>query len=195
MSKDSIQLVGGPRMATELQSHGSAALAHFQHVIATEVGAVPRLVPRYLTATGGASVEMNVNGSVTPATFDLTPGSDKVWRVSRLSLLLIATAAPTWPLFGNLAALTNGILLEVRNAAGQITDLTAGQPWKTNRDMAISWWAGIEDTVVAAEWRFAVPLRIEGGLGEFLRMSVRDDLSALTRLRVLADCLEETELT
>lgn len=197
MSQDAIFLAQAVRLASEKRSRSIGNVPvdeHYQHVVATELGVVPRLVPRYMAAAGG-SVEMDVNGSVTPLTFDLAPAADEIWRVARLVLQIVAPTAAAPDQFGSLAALANGLLLELRDAAGVLVDLTAGQPIKANRDLALGWSTSIADTIVGAEWLFAGPIRIEGGLGEFLRLTVRDDLSTLTRMRVLAEILEETSLT
>lgn len=195
MSASTIPLAGNFRVATEQAAHGSVGIAQFQHVIATELGVVPRLLPKYLATVPGASIEMAVNGSVTPIQFDLVPGSAEIWRVARLVLQIVAPTAASPELFGSLAALTNGLLIEVRNAGGVLIDLTAGAPIKANLDLALGWSTSIADTIVGAEWLFASPLRIEGGLGEFLRLTVQDNLSTLTRMRLLAECLNETVLT
>ena len=196
MSKATILLAGAKRVATEQQAHGTDGIAHFQHVVATEVGGVPRLVPKFLATVPGGSIEMAVNGSVTPVAFDLVPGSSEIWRVARLVLQIVAPAPATPAQFGSLAALTNGLLLQVRNATTVITDLTAGAPVKANRDLVLGWTGvSLADTDVEADWLFSVPIRLEGGLNEIVRLTVRDNLSTLTRMRVLAEVQVETELT
>ena len=195
MSAQTIPLAGGIRVATEQIALGGQAIAHVQHVIASELGSVPRLRPQYL-ATSQGSIEMAVNGAAAAVAFDLAPGSAAIWRVARLVLQIVAPAAAAPDQFGSLAALASGLLVEVRNATPTpIIDLTAGQPIRANRDFGLGWATSIVGSIVTAEWRFAVPLRLEGGFGELLRLTVRDNLSGLTRMRVLAEVLEETVLT
>jgi hypothetical protein len=195
MSASVIPLVGNIKVATEQIVHAGQGVVHAQHVIASELGVVPLLVPKYLATNPGAAIEMNVNGSVTPAQFELRPSSVQIWRVARLVVQIIAPAPAAANQFGSLAELANGILLEVRNATLQLIDLTAGQPIKANRDFGLGWSTSIADDIVGAEWLLEAPLRLEGGLGEFLRLTVRDNLTTLTRMRVLALVLEETTLT
>lgn len=197
MSQASVAIGSGKLIATEERSRGGQ-LEHYQHVIGTPVGAVPLIQPAFLANAG--SVEMVVNGSVgAPVHFDLAPADPTILRVERLALVMSLSAQPSMTQFGTLAALANGLLLELRNATTLIRDLLGGQPLKSNDDIATLFDLSIADLgashTLKAEWRFVHALRLEGGLGEFLRCSVRDNLTGILRLRVLAECVAETELT
>jgi len=93
MSRSNMLVSGDRRLASELRTRtqdGSTYQEHHQHVIPTAIGAVPTLLSAFL---GGASPDMAVNGSSTAVEFDLAPGSDAIYRVDRLSLVLACSAA------------------------------------------------------------------------------------------------------
>lgn len=200
MSQSNIAIGGGKFVATEERSRsvgGNPTIEHYQHVVATAVGVVPLLFPTYLKNAG--SVEMNVNAAAVDAPFDLAPADPTILRVERLVLMMRLSAQPLMTQFGTVGALADGLLLEIRDATGLIRDLTGGLPLQSNDDLATFFDFSVADLgashTLKAEWRFTRPLRLEGGLGEFLRCTVRDDLTGITRMRLLAGCAEETVLT
>lgn len=202
MSQASVQLANTARLASEERSRsvsGATVLEQYQHVIPTPIGVGPRLRTIYLAAAGGPGIEMVQDGSVTPVNFDLAPADPAIYRVSRLTLLMRLAAQPLMTQFGTLAALTNGLLVEVRDASGVLADLLGGQPLKSNDDLATYFDLSVADLgashTLRADWRFAFPVRLEGALGEFLRVSVRDAMAGITRMRCLAELAVETDLT
>ncbi len=198
MSKSTLVLANGKRIATEQFTHDSLP-AHAEHVIATPVGATPLPSTAYLV-DGDDSVEMGVDGSSTAKEFTFTPADPDIYRIGRISLVMSLAALPSAVKFGNLSALTNGLLLQIVDADdNEIVDLLGGQPLKSNLDLMtlfevelISW-----DSVYAlrAQWKLAQPIRLEGGLGEYLLCTVQDNLSSISRMRVLVEAALETELT
>lgn len=58
---------------------------------------------------GSGSIDLNVNGSVTPVTFKITPAPGEILYMSRLLWYLRDTGSLDSGGFGNGAALTNGI--------------------------------------------------------------------------------------
>ena len=197
MSQASIVIGGGKAIATEQVSR-AGAIEHYQGIFSAAVGVVPLLKPQYLKGAGG-SIEMAVNAAAVDAAFELAPADPTILRVERLVLVMVLGAQPLMTQFGTAGALADGVLLEVRDGSSQIADLTGGVPLKSNNDLATLFDFSVADLgashTLKAEWRFARPLRLEGGLGELLRCTIRDDLSGITRMRMLAECAEETSLT
>jgi hypothetical protein len=157
-------------------------------------GAAPsRIIYRYLsTGTAGEGVEMNVDGDPTPVNFYFI--ADQKCTIVRFNLNVV-DAAMTWGAFGaiNLAS-GNGCLFQVEDESGGVLlDFTAGQPIKSNADW--SFLAGVDAVISPAAGDDAIPVRFtieKSGnqlnlqAGQRVRFSVRDDLSGLTKFRIMA---------
>lgn len=199
-------LAGERRLATEMQTRtvGNATHEeHYQRVAPCPVGSMPKVLAKFLGLTAGGSKDMQVDGSVTPQTFDLTPGASAVYRVERIVMRLVCTAAPVMTGFGNLAALANGVLLEWRKndtadppvVGGALElDLLDGVSFKAANDL-LQFEVGILANTMELVWAPRQPIRLDGGNGEMLRATVRDNLTALTSFRTLVEGGIETELT
>ena len=96
-----------------------------------------RFLFKFFRESGG-SAEMNVDGSVTPVNFDVVhphtatkPERDAVF-INRINCLIVdGNLRPSF--FGGIAALTNGVTIDVLDAQlNSILDITAGEPIKTN---------------------------------------------------------------
>lgn len=194
MSQSHLVVSGDRRLASEERTRsedGTPYVEHYQHVVPTAIGAVPTLLSKYL-ATAGGVVDMAVDGSSVNVTHDLAPSGSEVYRVDRLVVVLATSSAPTWTAFGTIAALANGILLSwIDSDAQTIVDLLGGQPWKTLNDVA-ALASRIELSTLGSTHTaravidLPVPARLDGGETEKLRLTVRDNLSTLARLRVHA---------
>lgn len=87
----------------------------------------------YKYLLNGASAEMNVDGSSTPVTFELVPGSNEIYIVERLNFIMrdTGTIEPTG--YGAGAALGAGIKIEWRDANDVVLlEYTDGLPIKNN---------------------------------------------------------------
>jgi hypothetical protein len=73
------------------------------------------------TTSGGCALtdpNMNVNGSVTPVTFFISPvnlSSDVIWNVTKIIIRVQSAGAMDDSLFGDLAKLTNGVVIRANN--------------------------------------------------------------------------------
>lgn len=76
---------------------------------------------------------MNVDGSVTPVVFVLTPKEDQVLHLLRMLIALEHSTAADDSLFGDLPALTNGVVIRVSNNGG--TSFNTLTTWHKNKDM------------------------------------------------------------
>src|SRR5688500_10135045 len=103
MSSSNLMLANNARLATEERSRDDGAssyVEHYQHVLATPIGALPLPMSRYLAAAGSA--DMAVDGSSTAVEFELVPASAEIVRVARLALVIGTSAAPTMTAFGTI---------------------------------------------------------------------------------------------
>jgi hypothetical protein len=190
MTRSHVELANAKRLASEQLTRvldGESYDEHFQHVVATPVGVVPRPLGLYLLAA--SSPDLAVDGSTTAVSYDLEPGSDDVYRVHRLTLLAQLSGAPTVSQFGNIAALTNGLLLEIVDPDDEtIDDLLGSQPIRSNLDLATLGTVSLETFGASYMLRsvidFPVPLRLVGD-EHILRATVQDNIT-LTRLRLFA---------
>lgn len=103
------------KMSREFQGSGpDLAFAYADAKYWPKVETVPALVQieRLINShlTNGGSVPMNVNGSVTPVTFQFVVPADKYFALAQLTLVIVDSGIT--PLnFGGIAALSNGILI------------------------------------------------------------------------------------
>lgn len=138
--------------------------------------------------------ELDVNGSVTPQTFEVRGAGTFEIDITRIMLSMITASAVDLSLFGDLAALTNGIVL-------RRTDTETRNIWniKTNLDIlnlafdflpfaAANPVQGVDG--LGARYTFAgqdkhgVAVRL--GLDDSLELIIQDNLTGLTQFRIIA---------
>lgn len=200
MSQSNVVISGERRFATEevqRSQDGFTYAEHYQRVSDCAVGAVPKLLSRYLS--NGPSVEMATNGSSIPVNFDLKPSSVEVYRIDRIALVMVCATAIEMTKFGDIASLTNGLIVDWRNATASVVDVMGGVAAKTLNDLAAAFDVGVAELgashTVRACLELTTPIRLDGGAGELLRATVQDNLSTLTRLRCHVLGSVETSLT
>lgn len=91
---------------------------------------ISNINPYYLRNSGG-SIDMGVNGSVTPVEFFKTIPTGRIFELARIQVS-IHDASPNPGNYGGGAALTNGVDLFFRAVDGTEYDLLDGRPIKTN---------------------------------------------------------------
>lgn len=138
--------------------------------------------------------DMNVNGSVTPATFSLcslAPGASVKWDITRMIVSMVHGTAGDDGLFGNLAALTNGVYFRVEN--GTKKNLFNA---KENSDFRVQGYDLLYPSRSGGLGNYGTTTRISfngpekrGAVirldpGETIIAKVRDDLSTLGRFRI-----------
>jgi hypothetical protein len=196
MSRSNILLSNSRRLATDERSRDSV-FEHYQLIGAVAVGCAPVFAGSYLRA--GDSADLAVDGSVTPVEYVLAPGGSEVLRIYRLRLVLQTATAAELTDFGDLAALTNGLTMEVVDADDAVVvDLLGGEPLKSNLDIvaACSSFEILAATshAILATFDLPVPVRLDGGTDERLILTVNDDLTGLARARCYADAFDEGSL-
>jgi hypothetical protein len=148
-------------------------------------------VYRYLDTNGDGTgtKNANVNGSVTPVVFKISPPSAGKIVLARLIVEVRDTGVFSAEKYGNLATLTNGMQVGfVDDSTGElVTDYTDGLPVKYNAgwgglcyDVSLKTW-GVGDEVLLVRWTFEragiSPILAPGG--DAFGVRVRDDLTGL----------------
>lgn len=136
--------------------------------------------------------EMNVNGAITRQVFEVLNPFPIAEDVTRIMFMMITTGAPTLAKFGDLTALTRGIVFRTNNG-NDVNYFNA----KSNGDLALLMHdvtfysaAGVGQDGLCARYSFAGPekhgvaLRLEQG--DALELIVQDDLTSLTSFKAIA---------
>ena len=145
----------------------------------------------------GGSPDMNVNGSITPMIFSLTPPINKKWVIHRL-LLLIEDNAMSWNKFGGISPLTNGVKIDYDDNAIQ-TDISHTNI-KKNRDFVIeSYDTNIKSEstdLLSMRWTFkksGTPLVMLGSTNDEFRFTINDNLTGLIYFHAIIQGYEVDE--
>lgn len=143
-------------------------------------------------------IEMNVLGTIaTPEEFIIRPNPGQIIHITRILITMTHGTAGDLGLFGNLAPLTNGVLLRanVNDQYGTFTN------WKTNENMKSDMYdvdfntrsggGGTYGTSGRGSFsRIGVALRLDGKNGavdgDFLELYIRDDLTGLLTFEIKA---------
>lgn len=140
---------------------------------------------------------MNVVGSLlSPQSFRVIPRSGEVWHLMRILIEIThSTSLGDNGLFGDLPALTNGVLL--RRYDGTTAKYNTFTDWKDNGDIMTdmydvnysarsgnkgSYGTNARGTFYAT----GAVLRLDADAGDFLELLIQDDLSALDSFRINA---------
>ena len=142
------------------------------------------------------SVNMNVDGSVTPKIFRIRapdPGIPVIGDITRIILIMETTTAPEWNLFGDRAVLANGIVL--RKTDGSYQNIFTV---KDNSEFAAIMYDldfldftrfasyGVKGRLTfAGQNKIGVAIRLD--IGEDLELIIQDDLTSLIKFTVLAE--------
>lgn len=202
MTASSIRLANDGRLASEQRSRsigGSTVLVDYQEVAVSHLGPQPLPLAKYLEAS--ASKEMAVDGSA-GLNFELAPAANEIYRIERLTIVMVLASSPTLTEFGDIASLGTGLTLQVLDVDDvEIVDLLDGTPIQSNNDLAavaslslMEWGASYTlkaDIVPVSPIRLEYP---EAG-AEKLRLRVSDNLSTLTRMRCMAHGRQEHSTT
>lgn len=182
-----LPLVSAQRIdVTRITLSGGVA-AYREHTKPIEGMPAGSLLGAFLKLDGSGGTSLAVNGAVTEALFWVAAGASLLTTIKRISITL-GDAAILEEGFGGLAALTNGIALEVYDPTiatpAVIADLTGGAGLKSHADL-LAFGADLRfvgSTLVAAAWDLPTPIELVAG--QYLRARVRDDLTGLTRATI-----------
>lgn len=146
---------------------------------------------------------MRVNGSVSPVKFEVKPLSTQKGDIVRLICTITDNADMDFETFGGLPALTNGIVLRVRNQDGTHRNIAN---FKTNGDIErysfdtafeVNNGGGIRSFSARMTWggqsKHGVVVRLDGSLGESLELIIQDNLTGLASMSWMAQGSELQE--
>ena len=167
--------------------------AHYDNTIDignAHSGELPDLFNLHLDTNGDGTGAKNANGnySAVETRFKHTVEAGKILRIHRMIVSIEDTAGFSSSKYGDLAALTAGIGMEVTGDNRATLDLVDNEPIKTNADWAHNcydadlktWGAG--DEVLVVRWTFAkygVPLRLIGDSNDAFEVVLNDNLTGL----------------
>lgn len=139
----------------------------------------------------GGSVNMDVDGSSTPVNFDFAPSAGEVWYLEAVVILIVDPGGTDWDEFGSLGSeLTNGVDLLIKTHG---TEYTVGNH-KNNADLVLCFSEnGLippgsaafldDDDIFRGSKNFRHAIKLDGDLGDYVRMKVQDDLENLEAFR------------
>jgi hypothetical protein len=165
-------------------------------VSATAVGLDTPLDFAYTTAAGIHSAEhdLSVNGSGNPQIYHITPPSGTQWDVTRMLFHIEGTAAMDTSKFGDISALTNGLV--VRATDGQTQNIfnvkTNGEFAERAYDITYDSKAPAGSTAFRCRRSFGgqdkngVVVRLTGATSDQLQVIVQDNCSSLEHMHVIA---------
>lgn len=128
-----------------------------------------------------------VGSSASPQEYIAKPEGTSICHVQRVTLSLVHGTAGDMALFGNLSALTNGVMIRVKQG-GQYRTLAN---WKINSDIKDDMFDIVFDARAggggsygtSGRWtleKFGVEMRLDGSLGDAMEVYIQDDLTGLT---------------
>ena len=139
--------------------------------------------------------------------FTITDPADRDLYISRLIVYLVDGVNIDADGFGTGAALTNGVVLSIKDSADAVLATLTPAPIKTNAqwgqlayDVDLKSW-GTGNEVIAARWTFTKFLTDTGGStplvladGQKLAATVNDDLSGLVAFSITAEGASSADL-
>lgn len=150
---------------------------------------------RFKMLRNGALSDMSVNGSITPVAFSFQIEANRTFRLQR-SLVRIVDRSIRPDLFGGIAALTNGITIELQDADSNVLlDFMDGKTVQDNSDF--SHLAGVDSQVDPAsvpsnDDAYLVRWTLEKAGAAFkmtnrqkLVFTINDDLTELTHFETV----------
>lgn len=153
--------------------------------LAVDIGRVFQAVPIVEPLLNGSTKNMTVSGtSGTPVDFTYAPASGQVVQVHALACLFIDGTTPSANKFGNSTALTNGLRVYAHVSGVDYEIATI----KDNADISLTFpkhaialsgsgfWNDADAFQGVAE--FVAPIVLNGTNGDYIRVAVRDNITA-----------------
>lgn len=135
-----------------------------------------------------------------PQEYVFGPPAGEVWHITRLLLTMVLGTAGDLGLFGNLPALTNGLVLRAK-VSGQYGTFTN---WKTNGDIAGDMYDISFDARSGGGGSYGARgrgtftnagavIRLDGTLGDRIEVYIQDDITSLDSFDIKFQGHKETE--
>lgn len=134
-------------------------------------------------------VSMDVLGTLTtPQSFKIAPDAGSVWHITRILIEMTHATAGDNGLFGNLAALANGVVL--RRYDGLTSTYGTFTVWRTNSDIVLDMYdvtyaarsggGGLFGTNCRGDFlATGAVVKLDGDNGDYLELLIQDDLTGL----------------
>jgi hypothetical protein len=189
MAADVMLLANGDAIATDsvsVATGNTTRTAHRQVVVTVPAAdpSVSALPPgqRFSAPLLGpaASTSLVVDGSTTPVVFTWSPPSSRAAVIAELVLMFAPAAAAVADGFGAAAALANGLLLELVIGGETV------EAWIVRRHVDAVAFGGALELLPAGQLALRLPLGIELGDADQVRVTVSDNLTAIGTLRAYA---------
>lgn len=174
-----VNLVGGDGTLTDVFNQGGR-----NRIAVSSIKALPSDQPIAYSIPfllDGAATNMNIDGSGTPVVFTLTPGAGKEFFVEKINLFMRDQGAFKLDEFGSGKALTTGIKLEIKSKGVLQTALIV----KNNRELIenidnLNTFSQIEGNPLFVMSKvFEKPITLLGDQGDFIKLTIQDDLTFL----------------
>lgn len=189
-SAQTVKLAGANASGVEQEFIGSSNRRLWVDSLNSPVPLSNVIYQVHRVVTPGNSDDLRQNGSVTPVNCTWSPGVGTTWYIEDLRFLIIDSGTTSSTNFGALAALTNGVEIQIRSQ-GITTTLTT---LKTNIEIAmffkesplITPTAGFFETSDAyvGQITFDKPIIVQNSKADFVRLIVKDNLTALDQLKL-----------
>jgi len=155
--------------------------------VEANISALPATPVEYkiVKLLNGSSPDMDVNGSSTPVEFDYTPDTDEVWYVERITFVLEDTGSPEPDDFGTISGpLSNGCLLEVQSNGNTIELANVTSNLEIVQSFANESYGDSNGILGSgASYKgsilFRNPFIIQDSTSDFIRMTIRDNITGL----------------
>jgi len=132
---------------------------------------------------------MNVDGSSTPVVFDFSPGAGEVFQIGSICFYMGQAGGLASDKFENISALTTGMLVEIQ-ADGILRTFSNLQ---SNADLGVIFFGG-SSTGSKSSWEgaatFGATTRIDGDQSDFIRATIRDDLTGVILIQMAVTAAE-----
>ena len=133
---------------------------------------------------------MNVDGSVTPVRFSVGPPNGLKWDLARTMITMVVTSNPDDALYGNLAALANGLFFGFENDITQdyLVNVQANAGYRataydveyTTRSSGGGDYGVSIRKSFAGKHHYGVAIRLEGPTNDEFVTYINDNLTAIT---------------
>ena len=149
-----------------------------------------KLISRCASTNGDGTGTFDATGDYSGASainLKVTPPAGQVYDLHRV-IVGIADTTMTAAKYGGIAAITNGVIVTVKNASGVIYTLTAfaiksNGDWKRHCHDLLPEDYGAAANVISIRWTFAktgAPITVSGDAGEYLNFALSDNFTGLT---------------
>lgn len=152
----------------------------------------PEVIYSDVNLLNGSNLNANVNGATNNVNFRFTPAANETWYIEDLTLIINDNANFPNNGFGGLASLSNGIQINVKTKNIVTTISTLKNNYDLFRTFKEEIFSSVAtgllstDRIFKGTISFKNRIVIDGSLGDYIELKVRDNLTGLTGLYVNA---------